>query len=990
MTMPALASSPRMVGRGIELGALLDALDDARRGTPRSVIVRGEAGIGKTRLVQEFLSAATRGQDAQLPVVVAVGQCVDLGPIGAPFGPVRRVLRDLHAAVGTEALREAAGSPAAVATLAAFVPGVMTETPSADVPTGDFAEAIEVVLENLSTTRHLVIVIEDLQWADAATLALLKTLASTLRGRHLIIVATYRSDDIDRFHPLRPILAELDRTRAIIRVEVAPLSAAEVAEQVALLATADLGETELAALVERSGGIPFLVEELVDLGSAELPDTLRELVLARYSRLDDTAQEVVRVLAAGGMHTEHVTLTAVSGHDERTIDQAVRDAIAARVIAADGAGYTFRHALTQEAVHDEMLPSERVRVHRRYAEYLAAGRADSPDAVSAVAEHWLIARELAPAFDATVRALEQSRATFAPATSVKLAERLTELWWQVPDAATRSGTTLPELHLSAAQAWHDLGDPDRALRAALEGLATDPQDPMVRAALIRQKIVQEFNTGRHPDHEELLGAIALLEGIDTDASRVLQSRILSNLALSYADGRAEEYLRTAVHLAEGAGDDVALAIALVNESWRYSDAAGDEIAALAPLERARELQVNPAVRAYVGAAYVDLLARLGRYDDAALVGEAHFADAVRGGIERGSGGSIAVQIAHAHFCAGRPDEARRYAARARRLLDRPSRASVIRMLAAHYAWNDQPGEHDTLLAVEHATIEEARRSHPDKHEMWEPETVDAVLMSSSGLRVTTDPDDSSAWTQRIDRLHRNIAKGGASAARRFTTLTAALMLRAVSPMHAGGEARVDSDELRTAIMDATRAWPRTGVTPVIVDAIDAVLADAARRSPDERVRLWRAVVDEAKTGVLPVRHRQIAHLSLTAALIDGGDRDAAARALDAVIADAPRLGVARAAFWAEDLAERAGLRRRAIESSRAVDAAGSPGLTPRERQVLALVAEGLTNAQIGARLYISPKTASVHVSAILSKVGASNRAEAAALFIASTDAGRSL
>ncbi|WJL96251.1 AAA family ATPase [Microbacterium sp. ET2] len=986
--MPALASSPRMIGRDAELGTLLDALDDTRRGTPRSVIVRGEAGIGKTRLVQEFLVEATRRQDARLPVVVAVGQCVDLGPIGTPFGPVRRVLRDLHAVVGTDALREAAGSPAALATLAAFVPGVMTETSSADGPTGDFAEAIEVVLETLSTTRHLVIVIEDLQWADAATLALLKKLAGTLRGRHLTIVATYRSDDIDRFHPLRPVLAELDRTRAIIRVEVLPLNAGEVAEQVAILATADFGETELGALVERSGGIPFLVEELVDLGSAELPDTLRELVLARYSRLDDTAQEIVRVLAAGGMHTDHVTLAAVTGCDERTLDHAVRDAIAARVIVADGAGYTFRHALTQEAVHDEMLPSERVRVHRRYAEYLAADRTDSPEAVSAIAEHWLVARELTPAFDATVRALEQSRATFAPATSVKLAERLTELWHQVPDAATRSGTSLPELHLSAAQAWHDLGDPDRALRAALEGLSTEPQDPMVRAALIRQKIVQEFNTDRNPDHEELLGAIAMLEGIETDASRVLQSRILSNLALSYSDGRAEQYLQTAVALAEGAGDDVALAIALVNESWLSSDTAGDEIAALAPLERALELQVNPAVRAYVGAAYVDLLARLGRYDDAARVGEAHLADAVRGGIERGSGGSIAVQIAHAHFCAGRPDEAKQFATRARRLLDRPSRGSVIRLLAGHYAWNDQSDERDALLAVERTAMDESGRSQPHRNDWWDLQTVDAVLMSSCGLRATIDAEDRAAWAQRIDRIRRLVAREGASAARRFRTLTAAMLLRAVAPTRAGGEGWEELSGLRKAITDATREWPRAGVTPVIVEVIDATLADAAQRDTDERVRRWHAVVDAARTGVLPVRHQQIARLSLASALIDAGERDAAARELDGVNIDARRLGVARAAFWAEDLAERAGLRRRANESPRATDAVGSAALTPRERQVLALVAEGLTNAQIGARLYISPKTASVHVSAILAKVGASNRAEAAALFSARADVGR--
>jgi DNA-binding CsgD family transcriptional regulator len=968
-----------MVGRRAELAALLDAFAEGRGGTPRSVVVRGEAGIGKTRLVQEFLAEAVRRQDVEQPVIVAMGQCVDLGPIGAPFGPVRRVLRDLHSAVGTEALRRAAGSPAALATLAAFVPGISGEAPpSSEESASQFAEAIEVVLENLSGSRHLLLVIEDLQWADAATLALLKTLASTLRGRHLTIVATYRSDDIDRFHPLRPVLAELDRTRAIVRVEVAPLTEAEVAEQVSLLAQGGLPEGELRALTERSGGIPFLVEELVDLGEAQLPDTLRELVLARYTRLDNTAQEVVRVMAAGGMHTEHETLTAISVLDERLLDQALRDAIDARVILADSAGYTFRHALTQEAVHDEMLPSERVRVHRRYAEYLTAHRPDSPDAISAVAEHWLVARELPSAFDATVRALEQSRATFAPATSVKLAERLTELWAQVPDAAGRSGTTLAELHLSAAQAWHDLGEPARALRAAQEGLAAGTDDPLVRAALVRQKFVQEFNTDHEPDREELAEAILLLDGIDTVEARVLQSRILSNLAIGYSDDQAEEYLRRAIALAEEASDDAALAIALVNESWRNSDGEGDEEAAVAPLQRAIGLRLNPAVRAYVGAAYVDLLARLGRYDEAALVGEGHFAEAVRGGIERGSGGSIAVQVAHALFAAGRPEDALRYAERARRLIDRPSRASVIRLLATFFAWNDQLAEREALLTAERAAVEEAARAHPEKQDWWEIESVDAVLLAATGMRADPDAASREVWRARVAKIGTVIGGGYAAVTRRYAAVAAALMIRALSPGSAGVDAIVETDALRDTVEEAVAAWPRSGATPAIVAFIQATLADADDRPAAERARLWRHVVEAVAEGAMPVRHRQIARLSLSAALIDIGDRDGAAALIDTIITEARDQGVARVAVWAERLAERAGLRARRPDPGSADD--GLAALTPRERQVLALVAEGMTNAQIGARLYISPKTASVHVSAILAKIGAANRAEAAALF----------
>ncbi|TDN87524.1 regulatory LuxR family protein [Microbacterium sp. BK668] len=959
-----------MVGRRRELESLFEAFAEGRRGTPRTVVVRGEAGIGKTRLVQEFLVAIASDESSELPVVVAIGQCVDLGPIGAPFGPIRRVLRDLSAALGTEALREAAGSPGAVATLASFVPGIADEASAVDEHTGEFAEAIEVVLESLSRRRHLVIVVEDLQWADAATLALLRTLASTLRGRHLTVIATYRSDDIDRFHPLRPVLAELDRTRAVVRVEIAPLSADEVAEQVALLSSRDFPDGALRALSDRSGGIPFLVEELVDLGEAQLPDTLRDLVLARYGRLSDAAREVVRAMAAGGVHTDHDVLRAVAARDDDELDTALREAIEARVIVADGAGYTFRHALTHEAVYGEMLPSERVRVHRRFAESLAEHRADSPDAVSAVAEHWLIAREIGPAFDATVRALEQSRATFAPATSVKLAERLTELWDQVPDAATRASTTLPELHLAAAQWWHELGDAERALRATNEGLAIDTGDPLVRAGLLRQRFVHEFNLDRNPDRSGLHEAIALLDGVPGERARVLLSRTLINLVGEDRGPESPGHLERALAIAEELGDDTALAIALTNKSWRISDEDDDEPAALEPLERALTLKVNPSTRAYVGEAYVSLLSRLGRFDEAADMGRRLHAESARAGIERGVGAGIAVSVAHASFATGDTDTALHYAQRARRLLDRHARVAVVRMLATHHAWNDEPDARRALLDSERSALEEHTRRHPERREWWVPETVDAVLSATIGRRTGAAPAD---WPARIASISAAVNGKGSPPSRRYAAVAGALVVRAL----AGEDAAARAAELHELVATAAGRWAPRGTAPTIAAFVRATLADAAGDGVEARIANWRAVVAATGEGVMPVRHRHLARLSLAAALVESGARDEAGELLGALATDATAHGVASISRCAAELARRAGT---AASPRRGAAVTGIEALTPRERQVLALVAEGLTNAQVGERLFISPKTASVHVSAILGKIGAANRAEAAALF----------
>lgn len=969
MTMSALPSSPRMVGRHTELAALLEAFDDGESGSPRTVVVRGEAGVGKTRLVQEFLALVAADPFGSAPAatgtVVAFGQCVDLGPIGAPFGPIRRVLRDLHTAVGTDALREAAGSAAAIASLAALVPGIAEVAPDSEEPAGEFAEAIEVLLERLSQRRHVVVVLEDLQWADAATMALLKTLASTLRGRRLTIVATYRSDDIDRFHPLRPVLAELDRTRSVVRVEVVPLTPEEVAEQVAQLAPG-LDPRVVEALAERSGGIPFLVEELVDLGDRALPDTLRELVLARYARLGADAQQTVRAMAAGGMHVDHEVLAAVTPLDEDALDHAVRDAVDHRVILAEGTGYSFRHALTREAVEAEMLPSERVRVHRRYAEHLLARGGDSLDDASAVAEHWLAARDLTAAFDATVVALGQSRSRFSPATSAKLAERLTELWDQVPDASTRAGTTLPALHLDAAQAWHDLGDPERSLRSATEGLAVCPDDPITRAALLRQRFVQTFNLEHRGRDEDLAEAAALLEHQDEPRARILLSRVLTNIALAEHGEDAARHAARAIELAEEAGDDAALAVALTVEAWRIASDEDDELGALAPLERAVTLRLDPPMRAYVGVALTELLLRVGRYDEAAVVGAQHYEDVARAGIERGSGAGLAHALASALFATGRPEAARRYTQRARRLLGPMHGASVVRLLSSHLAWDDRPAERDELLANERPTIEDALRRYPDKHEWWAVDRAEAMLSLNAA-------DPVAAAEVLPDVLSVAASDSGTPAARRYAVVTAALLTLPYD--------RPADPETRDRVAAALTAWPDHAAARADAGLVRALLADAGATA-EQRVAAWRALLDGPAAELLPVWHQQTARCRLAVALLDDGDREAAAELLAAVIDEAPGQGVARVGRWAMDVASRARLGiAGAAEAGMQTDVIAT--LTPRELQVLELIAEGLTNPQIGQRLFISPKTASVHVSAILAKIGAANRAEAAALYAAS-------
>jgi DNA-binding CsgD family transcriptional regulator len=301
----------------------------------------------------------------------------------------------------------------------------------------------------------------------------------------------------------------------------------------------------------------------------------------------------------------------------------------------------------------------------------------------------------------------------------------------------------------------------------------------------------------------------------------------------------------------------------------------------------------------------------------------------------------------------------------------------VRLLSTHYVWNAEPDAREALRTLERATIDEARRRNPARIDWWVPASVEAVVAAAAGLPVSADDD----WSIRFAAVETTLQRQDAAPqTSRYAAIVGALMLRAVAFARPVG-AEADADGLRATIEGAVARWPDRGTAPVLGRFIRATFADADRAAPAERVQRWTAVLDGPDAAALPVRHRHLAELSLAAARLAAGDRESIAEQLAELAELASVHGLRAIGIAATDLAVHAGL-------ASGPDAATSvlQTLTPRERQVLALVAEGLTNGQIGARLFISPKTASVHVSAILAKVGAGNRAQAAALFSALSDA----
>jgi len=404
-----------LIGRAAELQRLQAVLGRAEQGRPQLVLLAGEAGVGKTRLLLEFADQAHR-----CGVRVLTGGCVELGDIGLAYLPV------------VDALRGLADDPADAELLpeiAATAPGLSRLLPgmTGPGPTGALAsdgldqfqvfDAVRALLARHSQRSPVVLVLEDMHWADRASRDLLAFLARTLRSGRVTLVASYRSDELHRRHPLRPVLAELVRLPGVKRIELAPFSQVELAEHLEAITGAPLQADQVERIHARSEGNPFYAEQLLVAGAGdpevELPPTLTDVLLARVQTLSEPAQQVLRLAAVAGRRVSDRLLAQVVGRSEADMDGGLRAAIAVGVLVADNTSgtYMFRHALLQEAVYDDLLPGEQVRLHAAYARLLAS----EPEGVAAeLAHHCLASHDLVGALAASVRAAEEAAAVLAP------------------------------------------------------------------------------------------------------------------------------------------------------------------------------------------------------------------------------------------------------------------------------------------------------------------------------------------------------------------------------------------------------------------------------------------------------------------------------------------------------------------------------------------------------------------------------------------------
>ncbi|MFV2212717.1 BREX system ATP-binding domain-containing protein, partial [Actinomadura sp. LOL_016] len=494
-TEPAKGAHSVLIGRAAELAELTGALDDAAAGRARVVLVGGDAGVGKTHLVST-LERAARERDC----AVLVGQCAELGE-SVPYLPLADALWTASRGGGPEAdaVRDALEARPVLGRLLPDGDGGAggAEPLASDLGRQRLFGGALGLLGELGGDRPVLLVLEDLHWADRSTRDLLTFLSRVLQRERVCLVGTYRSDDLHRRHPLRPLVAELRRLPNVTAVQVRPFGRGETAEYLAALSGTPTAPVP-ADLVERvhlrSEGNPFYAAELHAAGELEeLPAGLADLLLSRIERLSPDARHVVRVAAVAGRRVDDELVRRVSGLAEDAAGEALREVVSHQLLVPGGAGYSFRHALLREAVYADLLPGERTRLHAGFARLFAGepderanGRAHEPTGERAngrrgsaaeLAHHSLAAHDLPAAFAASVRAGREADRLGAPAEAFEHHERALELWDAVPDPESAAGTGRERLALAAARAAAEAGELRRAvhrLRRLLE--LADPAD----------------------------------------------------------------------------------------------------------------------------------------------------------------------------------------------------------------------------------------------------------------------------------------------------------------------------------------------------------------------------------------------------------------------------------------------------------------------------------------------------------------------------------
>jgi DNA-binding CsgD family transcriptional regulator len=967
------------VGREAELAALTADLDAALAGRGGVVLLAGEPGIGKTRLAEELAAqASARG------ALVLWGRCWE--GAGAPaFWPWVQLVRAYILAADPAALRQE--MDAGAADIAQLVPAIRDLLPDLPTPPPIEPEAARFrlfdslagFLRAAAARRPLLLILDDLHWADAPSLALLRFVGRELQGARLLMVGSYRHTEVDRGHPLLATLADLTRGQRRRRLLLGGLDERDVASFVTLVVGVEPSPGLAAAVHRQTDGNPFFVTEVVRLlasqgrldpaglrGSAGLPEGVKAVVAERLSRLSDRCRWALEVAAVLGRDFQLRALQSASGLDPAELLELLEEAEAARVVGAVSGGglgrWRFAHALVREVLYEGLPAARRIRLHGRVGEALEAVYAADPGPhLAELAHHFVaaapggqVARAVRAATLAGRRALdmlawEQAADLFEQAlAALDLAERSDqrqrcELLLSIGEARM-AASEVPAARAAYQQAGElarQVGSPEVLARAGL-GLGLE----------FTAGIVNEIEVGLL---EEAL--VALGEGDSPLRARVLAQLARALLFTVQADRRLA-LSQEAVGLARRLGDPATLAAVLFDRHmtiWgvEQPEAAAERLAAATEV-------VGLAER--IGDRAMMLRGRGLRRTDLLELGDLAGFDADLAAAEQ-----TAEELRQLHYRWQLP------LARATRALLAGRFAEAEEQAAQGLAIGRRAG--DQAVEIFHPGVVMALRFMAGRlGEMVEllrdlaarfpamavNRTCLAAALAEAGR--TDEAREEIEWLAAED-----LAALPRDPTRIFTLAALALTCHHLGDTERGAKVR----ELLEPYADRILATTSVGALALGPASYFLGLLDLTLGHPEQAVRRFEHAA--AFAGRLQARPMVAMCFEGKArallALDRPGDRQQAAALLGEVVATAQELGI-------DGLGERASAVLKELAAPAAP--AWPAGLTGREVEVLRLIAAGCSNRAIAEALFISPNTVLHHVSNIFAKTGVANRAEAAA------------
>jgi DNA-binding CsgD family transcriptional regulator/tetratricopeptide (TPR) repeat protein len=973
------------VGRAGELAALTADLDAAVGGRGGVVLVAGEPGIGKTRLAEELAARATaRG------AVVLWGRCWE--GAGAPsFWPWVQVVRGYVQVQADDpaSLRHDLGAGAA--DIAQLVPAVHDCIPDLPVPPPLEPEAARFrlfdslagFLRTAAARRPLLVVLDDLHWADVPSLALLRFMSRELEGTGPLVVGSYRQSEVGQGHPLLAAVADLTRGQHHWLL-LGGLGQRDVASFVALVAGAEPSEELAAEVYRQTDGNPFFVTEVVRLLASQgrldpaargaavlkggLPEGVRAVVAERLGRLSDDCRRILEVAAVVGRDFELRVLQPASGLDAERLLVLLEEAEAARVVGAVPGGlsrWRFAHALVREVLYEGLLTARRVRLHGLVGEALEAVYTADPGphlaelayhlAEAAPGSEEMAARAVQMATLAGRRALEvlaweDAAELFERAlAALELTERpgskqRCELLLAVGEArmATSDVSAARTAYQQAGDLARRIGSPEALARAGL-GLGLE----------FTSGIVDQVQVGLLEEAPAALG----------EADSTLRARVLAGLARALVSTpQVERRLalsEDAVRMARRLGDPATLAAALFGRHlaiWgsERAEVAGERLAiATEAVGLAEQIGDRAMALRGRGLRRIDLLelGDLAGYD-ADLAAAERTAEELRQLRYRWQ-----LPLAHATraLLAGRFSQAEELMeqglAAGRRAGDQAAGNYYIGVIATLRFMQGRFGE---LIEL---TRDAATR-------------FPAMVAFRTGLAAAlAEAGRAGQARAEVERL----AAGDLAAVPRDPAWSFSLATLAVACYHLGeAETAVKLYGLLEPYADRNIVTGRVGAICLGPAAYFLGLLDLTRGLPEQALRRFQhaaALADRMQGRPMVAMSREGQARALLA-LDRPGDRQQAAALLDEVVATAQELGIC-------GLGERAGTLRAPAPAAPPAPA-WPAGLTDREVEVLRLIAAGRSNRAIAQALFISPNTVLHHVSSIFAKLGVANRAAAAA------------